>query len=993
VSTIGALARIILVHGTWGRGFDPDKDAGRMVAGEPVVARWFEAGSKFCKSLSSGLAGAGQATDLSAFLWSGANSIEERNSAATGLAKKLDECVVAAPDTPHFIIAHSHGGNVALDARQRMSASSEHVHVVTLATPFLSIQRKRTPLITDKLFAICVSIGLVVFESYLWMPWALHAFAEEDSPSVFLYANYFISLLFVLLGSVTLFCGAKRRNRKNRLFFRLRSKTLEATKRFINQSLLAIGVLFCALSLLLLFNEVAALWGVVLLPLLLPFSLVLSFSISAARKFLYGAKRRNRKNRLFGALRSKTLESTERFVDQSLLAIGVLFCASLLLSRSDDAADLWGFSLRLLPLLLPFSLMLFFSISTVTKFLYGAPNTGPRIGPNIPNLRILRSPWDEASLALLFGRFASILARIASLISIIAPIVAAILIALVLCFLLYLSLKQLWGCFDIGTCNPGAENVLFLDLAVLNKADKIVRYVAFGLFISTTLVFLAAACKSLFGRELLYGSLNAIVDVHDTPDGSNSHRIDWCAQFKESWFGLSHSLYNNPDAVKKIIAHISDVSSTGADRPASVAGTHKQPWKRNRLWQGAAALAVAAGSYTIAAMLVYAPPGATSSWCALRTYFEAAGPAGGFTVLVARFENDVDDVGERLAEEIRQRYGFHVIRTCSQVTTSADDSSSAKNLLFGYHSNLILWGNAAKEGRVELQIAQRGYKLEEKMPIILTSVSISDFVAKQMQKYLIKAIVDSPYGISSEPPANIAAYADQVEAFTQSVDWSVDPSEDALAIDRVWDQMEMNATVGRLMLAAARGSGDGSRAKKAVAYFQYASSLLDKADKEVEFKGVLKNNWSSDYRVALLSDGQLNKNEESGKLAASMYLKEYEDDRKIGLSSRQLYQDAGLAAFAVSELYSITKDQDTANSTLRLACESLVWLRHWQKDNIESEKWLADLAQKGKYPGTLGESPNPEKGEPYKILVRFGKDPSAIFAPGRKMNVEDCNTF
>jgi hypothetical protein len=29
-----------------------------------------------------------------------------------------------------------------------------------------------------------------------------------------------------------------------------------------------------------------------------------------------------------------------------------------------------------------------------------------------------------------------------------------------------------------------------------------------------------------------------------------------------------------------------------------------------------------------------APPGATSSWCALRTYFEPAGPAGGFTVLI-----------------------------------------------------------------------------------------------------------------------------------------------------------------------------------------------------------------------------------------------------------------------------------------------------------------------------------------------------------------------
>jgi hypothetical protein len=131
------------------RGFDPDKDARREeVAGDPADPRWFEAGSKFRAALGSGLPGLVQATDFSAFSWSGANSIEERRSAAARLAKTIDESVAAAPEAPHFIIAHSHGGNVALDARQTMSGNALNVHIVTLATPFLSIRERRFELPT-----------------------------------------------------------------------------------------------------------------------------------------------------------------------------------------------------------------------------------------------------------------------------------------------------------------------------------------------------------------------------------------------------------------------------------------------------------------------------------------------------------------------------------------------------------------------------------------------------------------------------------------------------------------------------------------------------------------------------------------------------------------------------------------------------------------------------------------------------------------------------
>jgi hypothetical protein len=177
----------------------------------------------------------------------------------------------------------------------------------------------------------------------------------------------------------------------------------------------------------------------------------------------------------------------------------------------------------------------------------------------------------------------------------------------------------------------------------------IVRHLAFGIFFCAILIALAAVCKSVFGRELLYRSLNVIVDVYDTPDGSNVYRIDWCAPLKESAFGLRHSLYNNPDAVKKIIAHIQHVCTAGVsqDVPSASAQLYEPP--RNKIWRGAAAFAVAAGIYAIAVLVAYAPPGATSSWCAVNAYFEPSGLKGGFTILVARFENDVEGVADRLS--------------------------------------------------------------------------------------------------------------------------------------------------------------------------------------------------------------------------------------------------------------------------------------------------------------------------------------------------------
>lgn len=49
-------------------------------------------------------------------------------------------------------------------ARQAMSRNMDDVHLVTMATPFLAIERM-SPRIADKLFTICISIALTVLAS------------------------------------------------------------------------------------------------------------------------------------------------------------------------------------------------------------------------------------------------------------------------------------------------------------------------------------------------------------------------------------------------------------------------------------------------------------------------------------------------------------------------------------------------------------------------------------------------------------------------------------------------------------------------------------------------------------------------------------------------------------------------------------------------------------------------------------------------------------
>ncbi len=108
---------ITLVHGTtWFR------DAG-----------WTQPDSSFRRTLQASLPGA----RIERFQWSGKNSARARVRAAEELRVRLREHINRYSGARHYVIGHSHGGNVALYALQDEGIASKMSGVIALSTPFL----------------------------------------------------------------------------------------------------------------------------------------------------------------------------------------------------------------------------------------------------------------------------------------------------------------------------------------------------------------------------------------------------------------------------------------------------------------------------------------------------------------------------------------------------------------------------------------------------------------------------------------------------------------------------------------------------------------------------------------------------------------------------------------------------------------------------------------------------------------------------------------
>jgi hypothetical protein len=171
---------ITLVHGTWPRGVFPRivrfkqwvRELTRRQRRGPPPPFWFEEGSPFLARLSTELGDI--AHKMKPLLWSGENSIVARDNTARVLAEHLSAEHAEHPQANQLVIAHSHGGNIALralylsqrrDSFQLCGRGSATPFVVTLATPFVDVHQAN---FGDRPTRVRIAISGCIF-SLIWL--------------------------------------------------------------------------------------------------------------------------------------------------------------------------------------------------------------------------------------------------------------------------------------------------------------------------------------------------------------------------------------------------------------------------------------------------------------------------------------------------------------------------------------------------------------------------------------------------------------------------------------------------------------------------------------------------------------------------------------------------------------------------------------------------------------------------------------------------------
>lgn len=161
-------AVVSLVHGTYA------KDA-----------VWIQEGSALFAALKNGF---GERLLIKPFRWSGENSIYARTRAAAELADHIRELSSQHPQAHQYIIAHSHGGNVALYCQKYLRPGSIS-GVACISTPFFQAKARDIAPFNRSAFtfaAVSVDAFLCLFlfnllPSDLSWPWTIALFGLSFS--------------------------------------------------------------------------------------------------------------------------------------------------------------------------------------------------------------------------------------------------------------------------------------------------------------------------------------------------------------------------------------------------------------------------------------------------------------------------------------------------------------------------------------------------------------------------------------------------------------------------------------------------------------------------------------------------------------------------------------------------------------------------------------------------------------------------------------------
>lgn len=158
----------------------------------PRRRHWFEEGSEFESAIRQRLGPEAEHYKFERFKWSGNNSWKAREVASIELRRHLEASQRRRPEADHLVIAHSHGGTVAVNALDLAptGCGERTVAILTLATPFVRLALRhrinRLPQLGTVL-AVLLPIWLLLAapllavdlllrgESIPWLAWTLLA--------------------------------------------------------------------------------------------------------------------------------------------------------------------------------------------------------------------------------------------------------------------------------------------------------------------------------------------------------------------------------------------------------------------------------------------------------------------------------------------------------------------------------------------------------------------------------------------------------------------------------------------------------------------------------------------------------------------------------------------------------------------------------------------------------------------------------------------------
>ncbi|WP_370172549.1 MULTISPECIES: esterase/lipase family protein [Hyphomonas] len=141
---------IVSVHGTGDS--EPDKDS----------PKWWEENSKFASAVISRLSDRGICARFMPVQWGGANSHTER---LEGTKIFADQIHTHCKNSDVHVVAHSHGGNVVLDAFSQLNGIEDNIKSVLLVgTPHL--RRVSSPMEWVFLLVACIAFGSLTLLSF-----------------------------------------------------------------------------------------------------------------------------------------------------------------------------------------------------------------------------------------------------------------------------------------------------------------------------------------------------------------------------------------------------------------------------------------------------------------------------------------------------------------------------------------------------------------------------------------------------------------------------------------------------------------------------------------------------------------------------------------------------------------------------------------------------------------------------------------------------------